>query len=90
MLKEAAEVLMEYVVGFLKQVHEKSVGLAKIEAAALYLKSVQILRRHCLVLGGLFFSMVLLDGVDRIVFSFSIFFDRARIFASSFFLRSWF
>ncbi len=59
-MKSIVDTLLEAAFGIVKHYQEESVALAKIEVAALYLKSLKIVRRQFLALSCLLFCMVVL------------------------------
>jgi len=54
-LKRFKGLLLDATVGFIKQYRSKSIGLMKLKAAVYYLRAVQIVRRHVLIVAAILF-----------------------------------
>ena len=49
--------LYDLTIGLVKNYQEKTIQLAKLEAASFYVKAIQLIRRQCVALCGIFFCL---------------------------------
>jgi hypothetical protein len=60
MIKKFVDLIEDVTIGFFKQYQSNAVDLAKIEAAALYLKIVKLLRDHFLIFSVMLMALLIL------------------------------
>ena len=59
-LRKAGDLLWDSTIGLLKAYQDKTVELAKIEAVSFYVKGVQVVRKHLILLILVIFSLMML------------------------------
>ncbi|HTL69891.1 MAG TPA: hypothetical protein VL404_01225 [Candidatus Eisenbacteria bacterium] len=67
LLRKLSAVAYDVTVGLLQQYKRTTIGLARIELAALYVRAVKLIRQECMIFTLLLFAMIFLANVFAVI-----------------------